>query len=66
MNYEGYTDKTAENAIYNAGHIPAQIRNVLGLLNNIAGLAGFEIEEIKIRDRISKKTYQDRKDKEFR
>lgn len=55
-NHEGYSDPTAGKAIKAAGHMPTHIYNAYVALNNIAGIMGLEIAEI--RDRKTKKEWR--------
>lgn len=49
MNGEGYTDKTAEEAIRNYNRLPKHMREAANYLRGIASLLGFEI--VKMRDK---------------
>ena len=45
MNKEGYKDPTADRAIAHADHIPKHVRQVLDVLEQAAGIAGFQDQE---------------------
>ena len=49
MNQEGYTDKTAEEAIRNYNRLPRHMKEAVRYLNGIAELLGFEI--VVLRDK---------------
>lgn len=55
-NSEGYPDPTAEKAIRAAGRLPTHVYNVLKVLNDAAGLMGYEV--IGIRDRKTGKEWR--------
>lgn len=60
MNKEGYKDPTADRAISNAEHIPKHVRQVLDVLEQAAGIAGFRIKNIEIQDRVTKERFRRR------
>ena len=53
MNQEGYTDKTAEEAIRNYNRLPRHMKEAIRYLNGIAELLGFEI--VTMRDKKTKR-----------
>lgn len=55
-NQEGYPDPTAGEAIRQSGRMPTHIYNAYCVIDNVAGLLGFEI--IGLRDRKTKKEYR--------
>lgn len=57
-NREGYPDPTAGQAIRAAGHMPAHVYNAYSVIDNVAGLLGFEL--IGLRDRKTGKEYRKR------
>ncbi|WP_317344555.1 hypothetical protein [Faecalimonas umbilicata] len=60
MNKEGYKDPTADRAIAHAEHIPKHVRQVLDVLEQAAGIAGFRIKSIEIQDRATKARFRRR------
>ena len=57
MNKEGYKDPTADRAISHAEHI----KQVLDVLEQAAGIAGFRIKSIEIQDRATKERFRRRR-----
>lgn len=55
-NQEGYQDPTAGKAIKAAARMPTHIYNAYNVLDNVAGLLGFEI--IGLRDKRTKKVWK--------
>lgn len=58
MNNEGYKDPTADKAIARADRTPRYVKDVLHCLRTVAGLSGFYITDIKIKDRRSGQEYE--------
>lgn len=57
-NKEGYPDPTAGDGMRAAARMPAHVYNVYSVLNQVAGLHGFEL--IGLRDRKTGKEYRKR------
>lgn len=60
MNKEGYKDPTADRAIAHAEYIPKHVKQVLDVLEQAAGIAGFRIKNIEIQDRATKARFRRR------
>lgn len=46
-NAEGYPDPTAGDAIRACGRMPTYIYNIYSVINNVAGLHGLEITDLR-------------------
>lgn len=58
-NGEGYTDKTASDAIKNASKTPDRIMDVINLMKHCANVAGLEVVgRITLRDRVTGKEWR--------
>jgi len=58
-NQEGYLDLTAGKAITEADKVPKHVKMIIYTLQNVAGLAGFEIvSRIYLRDKATGKEYR--------
>jgi hypothetical protein len=55
-NQEGYPDPTAGQAMHHTKRMPTHVYNAYCVLDNVAGMLGFEI--IGLRDRKTKKEYR--------
>lgn len=59
-NGSGCYDPTMGEAIARAEHVPKHVRQVLDVLEQAAGIAGFRIKNIEIQDRATKARFRRR------